>query len=98
MEIIDGNYKNFDELISKGNVLVDFYATWCGPCNMLKEELEKVKNEIQIVKINTDNNIELCKRYGVMSIPTLIYFKKDGTYISNIGFIDSNGILDFIKK
>lgn len=98
MDIIEGNYNNFDELISGGNVLVVFYASWCGPCKMLEPELEKIKELIQIVKINTDNNMILCKRYGIMSVPTLLYFKKDGSYISNIGFINSDDILKFVKK
>lgn len=98
MEIIEGNYKNFDELISNGNVLVDFYAVWCGPCQMLGLELEKIKDKVQIVKVNTDNNKELCKRYGVMSIPTIIFFKEDGSYNSSVGFMNCDDILKFIKK
>lgn len=98
MEIIEGNSKNFNELINNGNVLVDFYATWCGPCKMIKSELERIRNTVQIVEINVDNDMQLCKKYGVMSVPTLIYFKDDGSYISNVGFMKSDEILDFIKK
>ena len=50
------------------------------------------------MKIDIDENLELCKRFGVMSVPTLIYFKKDGTYTMNIGYMSSDEILNFIQK
>ena len=68
----DGN--NFDEII-KSRVLVDFYADWCGPCKMLGPELEKIDG-IDIVKVNVDDNQELAREYGVMSIPCVILFDK----------------------
>ncbi len=98
MEIIKGNLENFDEIVSKGNVLVDFYATWCGPCKMLAPELEDIKDKVQIMKVDIDENLELCKRFGVMSVPTLVYFKKDGSNVSNIGYMTSEEILKFIRK
>lgn len=98
MEIIKGNSENFDSVISKGDVLVDFFATWCGPCKMLSPELEDIKDKVQIMKVDIDENLELCKRFGVMSVPTLIYFKKDGTYTMHIGYMSSDEILAFIQK
>ena len=97
MEIIKGNLENFDEIVSKGNVLVDFYATWCGPCKMLAPELEDIKDKVQIMKVDIDENLELCKRFGVMSVPTLVYFKADGTYTMHIGYMTSDEILKFIQ-
>ena len=97
MEIIKGSLENFDEITSKGNVLVDFFATWCGPCKMLAPELEEIKDKVQIVKIDIDENLELCKRFGVMSVPTLVYFKADGTYTMHIVYMTSDEILKFIQ-
>ena len=98
MEIIKGSADNFDEIASKGDVLVDFFATWCGPCKMLAPELEEIKDKVQIIKVDIDENLELCKRFDVMSVPTLIYFKKDGTYDVHIGYMTSDEILKFVQK
>lgn len=98
MEIIHANQNNFDDLISKGNVLVDFYANWCGPCKMLSPVLEEIKDQVQIIKVDIDQNLELCKRFGVMSVPTLIYFKTPTDLKINIGYMPKEAILNFIKK
>lgn len=98
MEILKADQSNFDELTSKGDVLVDFFASWCGPCKMLASELEDIKDKVQIIKVDIDENLELCKRFGVMSVPTLVYFRKDGTYVVNVGYMTSDEILKFIQK
>ena len=72
------NVDQYNELIAKGEVLVDFFATWCGPCNMLAPILEQVANEnpeLTIAKVDVDEVGALAQRYGVASIPTLLYFK-----------------------
>lgn len=71
---------NFDELISSAKpTLVDFFATWCGPCKMQGPILEQVKNEVgdaaSIVKVDVDQNGPLSAKYRVQSVPTLIIFK-----------------------
>ena len=96
--MINGNEKNFDELISKGNVLVDFYATWCGPCKMLAPELEAISDKVNIVKIDVDENENLCKRFGIISVPTLIYFKTKDDYIKNSGYMPKENILSWLNK
>ena len=68
----------FEAAIKEGTVLVDFFATWCGPCKMLSPVLEEVANEnpnINVLKIDVDEVGELAARYGIQSIPTLMLFK-----------------------
>lgn len=101
MDIIYGNKKNFDELINNDLVLVDFFATWCGPCKMLSpllEELSLSKPDLMIVKIDTDQNIELAQKFGIMVVPTLILFKK-GTLVANkSGVIPKELLESWIKE
>ena len=80
---------DFDNLI-QGNVLVDFYANWCGACKMLGPILEEVSDLIQIVKVDVDNFEEISKKYRVMSIPTIVLFKNGEEIKRNVGFIDKN--------
>jgi thioredoxin 1 len=71
------------EEIKKGRVLVDFYATWCGPCKMLAKQLEQYEKEVEdvkVVKVNVDDNHEMSAAFGVRSIPTLVYME-DGEVI-----------------
>ena len=90
--------ENFDEVI-KSKVLVDFYADWCGPCKMLAMELEKVANEIDvdIVKVNVDKEEDIARRYGVMSIPTLILFEDGQELKKTIGFMPKDKIKEFVE-
>lgn len=86
---------DFDNLI-QGNVLMDFYANWCGPCKMLGPILEEVSDLIQIVKVDVDNFEEISKKYRVMSIPTIVLFKNGEEIKRNVGFIDKNNLEKFI--
>ena len=80
MSIMHLNEENFDkEVLESGKpVLVDFFATWCGPCKMLAPVLEEIAAEnpdFSIGKVDVDESTNLAGRYGVMSVPTLIFFK-----------------------
>ncbi len=91
--------ENFDELI-KDKVVVDFFATWCGPCKMLGpvfEELSTEINDIKFVKVDIDEHEDLCRKYKVMSVPTLIVFDKGKEVKRNIGFIPKDKLKEFIK-
>ena len=76
-EVTDNNFAA-EVLESPQPVLVDFWAPWCGPCRIIAphlEELDSERDDLRVVKINTDENPETAAKYGIMSIPTLILFK-----------------------
>ena len=96
MEIIHlEDESKFKELIKEDKVLVDFFATWCGPCKMLAPILEKVESDIKVIKVDTDEFDELSREYGVMSIPTLVLLENGTDVKRNIGLIDNNKLEDF---
>ena len=98
MEIIHlENEKEFKELIKEEKILVDFFATWCGPCKMLGPVLEKVESSLKVIKVDTDLFEDLAREYGVMSIPTLVLLEKGKEVKRNIGFIDKNNLEKFLK-
>lgn len=90
--------EDFNEII-KNKVLVDFYADWCGPCKMLAMEIEKAASEIDIdiVKVNVDDEEDIARKYGVMSIPTLILFENGQELKKTIGFMSKDKIKEFIE-
>lgn len=91
--------ENFDDLI-KDKTIVDFYATWCGPCRMLGSVFEEVSNELEsvkFVKVDIDKHEDLCKKYKVMSVPTLILFENGKEIKKSIGFIPKDKLKDFIE-
>ncbi len=94
--------KNFDDTIKKGNVVVDFWAEWCGPCKTMASHFEEAAAELsgKVVfgKVNVDNEYELSERFDVMSIPTLILFK-DGEMVDKItGALPKDLLLKKVKE
>lgn len=98
MAIIHSNQEEFKELINDELVIVDFFATWCGPCRMLGTVLEEIQNEYKIVKVDVDECSELAKEYGVMSVPTIIKFKNGIEIEKNIGFLPKEQLVEWIEK
>lgn len=85
MSVMHLTKDNFDSVISSGLVLVDFWATWCGPCRMQAPVLDdldaELEGKVKICKVDVDENPAIAQRFGVMSIPTLIAFR-DGQQIA----------------
>ena len=99
MKIIDT--AEFRETIKNGTTLVDFFAEWCGPCKMLGpviEELDSEYPDLEFVKVNVDENMDLAGEYGIMSIPQ-VYIFKDGEVIGKMsGYRDAGGVRAFIDE
>lgn len=93
--------ENFHEEIKEGTVLVDFYATWCGPCKMLSpviEELAKENPTISIIKIDVDEHEDLAREYAVMSIPTVLLFKDGQIVKKQVGFVPKEVLQDWLSE
>lgn len=84
---IELNQENFDSTVSNGVSLVDFWAPWCGPCRMIAPVIEELAQEFEgkanICKVNTDEQQDLAVKYGIRSIPTII-FMKDGEVVDQL--------------
>lgn len=89
--------ENLNDLVKEGIHLVDFYADWCGPCKMLGSVLEKLE-DVSIIKINTDTHQDIARDYGVMSIPTLVFFKDGQEVKKEIGFKDEEQLRNLLES
>ena len=99
MSVLSLNGKNFEEEVLKSTkpVLIDFWASWCGPCKMMSPVIDEIANEllgkVKVGKVNVDNNQELAIKYDVMSIPTMIIFKNGMPVKSFVGITSKEAIL-----
>ena len=87
-EVKTSNFKE-EVILSEKLVLVDLYATWCGPCRalapVLEEIAEKYQDKIKVVKVNVDEEESIAARFGVMSIPTVLFFRDGKAIASFVG-------------
>ena len=97
MSVIHGNEKDFENLINKDLVLVDFFATWCGPCKMLGPVLESLES-INVVKIDVDECPDLARKYGIMSVPTLMIFSNGELKNKQSGFMPKEALEEWISE
>ena len=96
------NLNEFNEKIAKGRVLVDFFATWCGPCKMLAPLLEEIDQrgeagDLLIVKVDVDEAGVIAARFGIQSIPTLILFENGQAIKHSLGYMPKPQLLNFLK-
>ena len=100
---IEINEANFEAEVLKSTkpVLVDFWAEWCGPCKMLAPVLDEIATEqsgrVKIVKVNVDANPALADRYGIQSIPTLLYFAGGQLRHQTVGVAGKKRIVDMLE-
>lgn len=96
MSLVYGTDEDYDNVIKDGLVLVDFFATWCGPCKMLSPVLETLEN-INVVKIDVDKFPDLAKKEGILSVPTLLLFNNGQLKSRQSGFMSKEQLDDWIN-
>ncbi len=101
MKVVEINESNFEkEVLNCDKVLVDFNATWCGPCRMLKPILEEYSetSTVKVCSIDVDQNEQLAQKYNIYSIPCLILFENGQETKRNVGLMNASEIKNFVGE
>ena len=103
MAVIEITKDNFDEFVGASDVpvLVDFWASWCGPCRMLSPIVDAVSEDAEgfkVGKINVDDEEELAARFNISSIPCLILFKNGEEFKRSVGMIPKDRVLELARS
>ena len=96
------NAQDFEKQIENGVTLVDFYATWCGPCRMLAPFIEEIDEEfsqkLKVAKLDVDECGEVASKYGINAIPALLIFKDGELMTNSVGFVAKDDIVNMIEE
>ena len=103
MSVINLTNLNFEQEVMRSDkpVLIDFFATWCGPCRMvspLVDEIAQQRSDIKVCKVDVDDQGELASRFGVSSIPMLVVMKNGKVTAQNVGAVPKEKILELVEK
>ena len=100
MEIL--TEKNFKKKIEKGFVIVDFFANWCGPCRMMAPIFEsvgqKMSGKANFVKVDVDESEDLARKFGVMSIPTVVILKDGNLVAKRVGLMQADALEQWVNE
>ncbi|MVX63019.1 thioredoxin [Clostridium chromiireducens] len=100
MKIVDSN--EFKNEIKSGVTIVDFFATWCGPCKMLAPVLEGLSNDMEgkakFIKVDIDQSLDLANQFQISSVPTMVIFKNGEKVDQIVGFLPKERIQEAIEK
>ena len=96
------NENQFNNLILEGVTLVDFYATWCGPCRMLAPIIEEIETEfngrVNVAKLDVDECEQVAARYGINAIPAILIFKNNKLVKTSVGFQSQDALSDLLNS
>lgn len=103
MAVLHLTKENFESEVMQSDkpVFIDFWADWCGPCQMVAPVIEEISNEVtdvKIAKVNVDEEMELAQKYSVMSIPTMVLIKNGEVVNTTVGAQPKEDILKFIQS
>ena len=94
--------KDFDEVTGSGKCVVDFWATWCGPCKMLSPVVESIADQYEgkvlVGKVNVDEEPDLARRFGVMSIPTVVFLKNGKEFDRKVGVMPAGAFTSVLDN
>lgn len=100
LTITEENFEN-EVLTSEKTVILDFYADWCGPCKMMSPVIDTIAEElgetVKVGKVNSDENMNLAEKYGIMSIPTIMVFKNGNLDKTFVGVTDKSTIIEAVR-